>query len=216
LAWREHTGSAVVARDVSCIMDLSPTWQRNETRMLAATACGPWRSLKRSSEDQEVPVGIAARTNTAAIALPILLLALAEPACAQADCATHPPRPEAPAIVTGSPGERLYIQPQHPSLCKDVQSGTCKAKSYVLTGDVVRVAPECDNWVLCRSRARRRRPPGLVAEHAHRARPPIRLGGPQSVRVCTRALLWSQRACVYSRRNRRPSRSCGSEHCLAD
>jgi hypothetical protein len=94
-----------------------------------------------------VPVGIAARTNTAAIALPILLLALAEPACAQADCATHPPRPDSPAVVTGSPGERLYIQPQHPSLCKDVQLGTCKAKSYVLTGDAVRVAPECDNWV---------------------------------------------------------------------
>jgi hypothetical protein len=110
-----------------------------------------------------VPVGIAARTNTAAIALPILLLALAEPACAQADCATHPPRPDSPAVVTGSPGERLYIQPQHPSLCKDVQSGTCKAKSYVLTGDAVRVAPECDNWVFMSFAGKKATTSGWVA-----------------------------------------------------
>ena len=50
------------------------------------------------AEDQQVPVGIAARTYTAAIALPTLFLGLAEPVHAQVDCATPSPRPDSPAI----------------------------------------------------------------------------------------------------------------------
>jgi len=76
---------------------------------------------------------------------------------------SDPPRPERPAVVTGFPGERLYIHSVHPSLCKGSDSDACKPTRYVLTGDSITVAERCGNWTFMSYAGKRSKTSGWVA-----------------------------------------------------
>jgi hypothetical protein len=82
--------------------------------------------------------------------LPLLFVLLAQLAYAQQDCPSQPPVPHIPGVVSGWPGEHLYLYSRLPPRdCADVQSDACKVKGYLLTGDKVRMAPHCasSDWV---------------------------------------------------------------------
>lgn len=53
-------------------------------------------------------------------------------------------------VVTGFPGERLYISPKHPRECSDDGVNACPGKAYLLTGDKVESLGTCDDWALVR------------------------------------------------------------------
>jgi hypothetical protein len=88
--------------------------------------------------------------------------ALSEP-IAEEKCATEPPTPETPAVVTGFAGERLYIFPKHPSLCANADSTACKPKGYVLPGDQVLVSEACGNWSFMSFRGKKSQTSGWIA-----------------------------------------------------
>jgi hypothetical protein len=78
-------------------------------------------------------------------------------------CTTDPPTPEAPAVVTGFAGERLYIFSKHPSLCANADSPACKPKGYVLPGDPIIVSEACGNWSFMSFRGKKSQTTGWIA-----------------------------------------------------
>jgi hypothetical protein len=62
-------------------------------------------------------------------------------------CVQNPGQPTRDAFVSGFPGERLYLHPQHPVLCRD-GSGGCAPAAYVVAGDRLLVTASCDGWSL--------------------------------------------------------------------
>lgn len=63
------------------------------------------------------------------------------------ECAANPPVPDIEVRVPGFPGERLYLHPKHPRLCKPGEPG-CESAAYVLTGDELLSTSNCEGWAL--------------------------------------------------------------------
>lgn len=54
------------------------------------------------------------------------------------------------AVVTGFPGERIYISPKHPRECSDTGIDACSGTAYVLSGEEVQTLGACDEWTRVR------------------------------------------------------------------
>ena len=65
-------------------------------------------------------------------------------------CVSHPQGEKRTTVVTGFPGQRLYISPKHPRECSDDGVNACPGKAYLLTGDKVESLGTCDDWALVR------------------------------------------------------------------
>ena len=67
------------------------------------------------------------------------------------DCAGEKSQFDDPSVVTheyvkGTRGNRLYLHPDHPALCRSPDEGACKATSYIVSADAVAVGSNCGAW----------------------------------------------------------------------
>ena len=77
-------------------------------------------------------------------------------------CVNHPQGEPSTTVVTGFPGQRLYISPKHPRECTEDGVNPCPGDAYLLTGDKVETSGTCDEWTLVRFSAGQRSTVGWV------------------------------------------------------
>ena len=65
-------------------------------------------------------------------------------------CVENPQDGTRASVVTGFPGQRLYVSPKHPRECSDTGIDACPGKAYLLSGDAVQALGTCDEWTRVR------------------------------------------------------------------
>jgi hypothetical protein len=72
------------------------------------------------------------------------------PAAELPSCVENPQGGTRTSVVTGFPGQRLYVSPMHPRECSDTGIDACPGRAYLLTGDTVQTLGTCDEWTRVR------------------------------------------------------------------
>lgn len=65
-------------------------------------------------------------------------------------CVENPQGGTRAGVVTGFPGQRLFVSPKHPRECGDTGIDACPGRAYLLSGDAVLTLGTCDEWTRVR------------------------------------------------------------------